>query len=285
MNCTQCNTPLPLDGRFCRTCGLPIPATTNGVAMTQPALSYQTAPNNDAPRQPSAPQWGTLPQTVPSPNYAATQPVSPPLFVPGPGTEKARTLEAVKAPARPPKQRRRSHWLLKSLISLFLTLIILAVAGWFLLLRPYLNNLAKQQIDQTLTSLVNQIPDAVAILPAETVPVTEQAVNNLIVLNTSPADTVKNIHITITADKLQLDFQVYGYSTTITGVPQVNNQNQLIITNVQISGVASFILSSDDLTTLVNKQLAAAQTKLKHPILKSQLKNQELDLTLGPPHL
>ena len=81
---------------------------------------------------------------------------------------------------------------------------------------------------------------------------------------------------------MRMDFQVYGFPCAVSGVPQVN-QGHLVATNVTIEGIAALILTPDQITTLVNKHLVDAQTKINHPIESVQLKDQELDLMLGQP--
>ena len=78
-----------------------------------------------------------------------------------------------------------------------------------------------------------------------------------------------------------MEFTVFGFSSAVTAVPQVN-QGKLVVTNVQIEGLASLILTSDEITALVNRHLADAQQRINHSITSVQLKDHELDLVLGP---
>lgn len=178
-------------------------------------------------------------------------------------------------------RRRRRGCLLGGLITIIVLLILIG-GGWFLVARPYLNNLAQTKLDSALTDAVNHIPPEVAAAPAGPVPISEKLLNNLLVLSSSPNDLVKNMQIHITASQMRLEFQVFGFSCAVTGIPQVNH-GQLVITNVNIEGIASLILTSDDITALVNRQLATAQQRIKHSIVSVNMKDQELDLLLGPP--
>ncbi len=159
-------------------------------------------------------------------------------------------------------------------------LLLLLVGGWFLLLRPYLNDLAKNRLDSILTDAVNNIPPQVALAPAGPVNVSENLLNNLLVLSSSPNDIVKNTQIHITPNTMSMQFQVYGFTGTVNGVPKVQ-QGRLVITNVTVDGIAGLILSAEDITALANKHLAAAQTRINHTIVSVQMKNQELDLVFG----
>jgi len=176
-----------------------------------------------------------------------------------------------------------------------LTLLILAIlvlGGWIFALRPYLHQLAQSQIDLALTNAVNQIPPSAALSPAGTVVVNENAVNNLIVLNSAPSDPVHNVHMLITPSDVELDFQVqvglgtqmFNFPGSVTAVPQVNN-GQLVVTQVQVSPSVALVMSPDELTTLIDTHLADAQARFRHPIMSVLLKNHELDLVVGPPRL
>jgi hypothetical protein len=164
---------------------------------------------------------------------------------------------------------------------LALVLLVL-VAGWFFGLRPYLHGVAQSQIDSVLSNSINQInPVEAALIPPvrASIPVSETVINNLIVLNTAPSDPVKQMHMTITPAGLRLDFQAYGFSCTVTGVPQASN-GQLVITNVTVQGIASLIISPDELTTTLNAHLRDASARLHRNISGVILKDHEMDIQL-----
>jgi hypothetical protein len=165
--------------------------------------------------------------------------------------------------------------------SLFVIMIV-AFAGWLLALQPFLHGLAQNQIDSDLNGAVNQItPASVALIPSgrATVPLTEADMNNFIANNTTPSDPVQQIHMTITPTELQLNFQTYGITSTITGVPRVVN-GQIVITNVRVQGIAMLLLSPEDLTTTINAHLRAAGLKLHRVATGVALKTGEMDIQL-----
>jgi len=167
------------------------------------------------------------------------------------------------------------------LLILVVVLLVL-VAGWFVGLRPYLHGLAQSQIDGVLSSAVDQIPPAqLSLIPPgpRSVPVPETTINNLIALNIAPSDPVKQMHITITQGGLRLDFQVYGFACTVTGVPEAHN-GQLVITNVTEGGVVALVMSPDELTATLNAHLHDAVTKLNRNVTGVTLKNHEIDIEL-----
>lgn len=310
MNCTTCNTPLEANARFCPKCGTPVsqmtrnsaaPSFANANANEPPTIPptpspFQQAPSNQS-YAPTAQSWSQSPQQPPfTPSAQSQQPIQPiqPLqpiqsvqYTPPQqqqylsndrGGAKAGTFTGTE---EPPRRRRRRGCLPGFLITLAAVLIIV-VGGWFLVARPFLSNMAQTKINDALTSAVNNIPGTVAVLPAGQVPISETVLNNLLVLNSSPNDLVKNMKIRITSTEMRLEFQVFGFSCAVTGVPVVSN-GKLTVTNVNVEGIAALILSADEITTLANQHLADAQQKINHPITAVQLRDKEVDLTLGQP--
>jgi zinc-ribbon domain len=288
MNCPKCNTLLETNARFCPRCGEPISGIALNNTPANPASSYPPAYMGEPPTLPleqqrneplvlrpgyqqvsQPPAHGAAPQWSQS-QAAAAQSQQPPYYQTG-----VNTL-ASNGNTRP---RRRGRGCLVGFITL-LVLLLLLVGGWFLLLRPYLNDLAKNKLDNILTDAVNHIPPQVALAPAGPVNVSENLLNNLLVLSSSPNDIVKNTQIHITPNTMSMQFQVYGFTGTVNGVPKVQ-QGRLVITNVTVDGIAGLILSPEDITALANKHLAAAQTRINHAIVSVQMKNQELDLVFG----
>ena len=166
-------------------------------------------------------------------------------------------------------------------LSTLVLLLILLGLTWFLALRPYLHNTASTQIDNAMSAVVNQIPASVTqIPPGGVLPVRENVLNNLLVLNIAPSDPVQNTNIRIMTNGIRLDFQLYGQLCTITGVPQARHGN-LVATNVTVSGIVGLIMSAADVTALLNKHLAHAQARIHHTVRQVHLMNAEVDLVLG----
>src|SRR5712692_915888 len=195
-----------------------------------------------------------------------------------PGTLRS---EGTQRSAPPLPIRRRKTSLTRVLVSYTLMALVL-VAGWFVGLRPYLHELVQKQIDGVLSSAVDQI-DRVPILsifPGPlSIPLAEMTINNLIVLYSAPSDAVQHMKMQITPGGLQVDFQVYGYACDITLVPAVSS-GQLIVGHVTVEGIVSLIMSSDEITSIVNAHLRASRAKLRRNVVGVILKNHEMDLML-----
>jgi hypothetical protein len=293
MNCVRCNAPLVPEARFCRNCGLPVapaappPAIANPAQANHPVLGDPptVGPRFIAPEQPQfiAPV-PTQPASLQS-QYDAPQLNSPQAYQPTAGVSQGSLPSTGTWPPSPTLPiRRRKNRLARGLLILALVLLVL-VAGWFFGLRPYLHGLAQNQMDSVLSKAIDQInPVGVAVLPpglpSIPIPVPETAINNLFVLNTAPSDPVQQMHMTITPSGLRVDFQVYGFPCTVTGVPQASN-GQLVITNVTVQGVASLIISPDELTSTLNDHLRQASARLHRNISGVLLKDHEIDIQLS----
>ncbi len=140
--------------------------------------------------------------------------------------------------------------------------------------------LAVSTIDGVFSSAIGQInPIEAVVISTSHAPVviTETDANTFIAMNT--AAPIQQMHMTITQAGLRLDFQLYGFTSTVTGVPQAVN-GQLVMTNVTVQGIASLIMSPDELTTIVNANLHQISTVLHRSISGVILKDHEMDVQL-----
>jgi hypothetical protein len=179
-----------------------------------------------------------------------------------------------------PTRRRKNRFMQILLISLaaLLIIILLLVAGWFVVLRPYLHGVAQNEIDGAFSNAIaqiNPIQGLIVIASGQPVVITESSANSFIASNTS--GPIQQMHMTITPAGLKIEFQTYGFTSTITAVPQAVN-GQLVMTNVTVQGIASLIMSPDELTTTVNAHLQAISAALQSPISGVILKEGEMDI-------
>jgi len=161
-----------------------------------------------------------------------------------------------------------------------LVLLLLLVAGWFFVARPFLHDLAVTQLDHAMSSAVNQIPPLESRLLPPILMVNENTLTNMLVLNTAPSDPVQHPMMKISQNGVRFEFQLYSFNCAITMLPQAQT-GHLMATNVTVEGVVGLILSADDIQTLLNKYLANAQARIQHTVQRVQLKDHEMDLTLG----
>ena len=177
-------------------------------------------------------------------------------------------------------RRRRFGGCVWGCLTTLVILLLLVGAGWLLILRPYLHSLAEAQIDQALSSAVNQMPAQVTLLPSGPLSVQENTINNLIVLNLAPTNPVQKPQTQISPSGIRVAFQLYGFPCAIAGVPTVVN-GQLVASQVTVDGIIGLVMSPDEMTALLNKHLADAQSRLKHTVTNVTLHQHEMDIILG----
>ena len=280
MNCIRCNAPLLPEARFCRNCGAPVstgmhePATVNNGPRSQ---------NDVGEAQPLLPPSWQAQQPAPMQSPYTPQAYQPTVAVsPHPGSMPSTGASFVPPPL---PTRRRKNRLMQVLIILCISMLILVLvllAGWFAVLRPSLHKVAQQEIDAVFTSAINQLnPLEIVLLATSRAPVviTEADANSFIAANISPSDPIQQTHLTMTPTGLSMDIQTYGFTSTISGVPRAVN-GQLVITDVKVQGIASLIMSADELTAILNGHFHDAISALHRQVAGVQLKNHEMDVLL-----
>ena len=281
MNCTRCNTPLIPEARFCRNCGMPVPAVSPQPASSNVEQAKQQGIGDSPTVLP--PSW-QVQQSEPVQPYYPPQAYQPTVAVsPNRGSIPSAVSRSTSPPVPARRGKNRLMQVLLILLAVLLVLVLLLAGAWFFLLRPYLHGLAQNDIDNVFASATNLInPLAVAVVASSHTPViiTENDANNFISSNSSQSDPVQQTHLSITPAGVQLDFQTFGLTSTITGVPSVVN-GQIVMTDVTVKGVASLIMSPDELTNEVNADLQQVSAALHRPITGLVLKNQEMDVQLG----
>jgi hypothetical protein len=279
MNCTGCNAPLIPEARFCRNCGMPV-----SPAIAQPATTNQAQANQreigDSPTI-LPPSWQSQQPAPVQPQYTPPQAYQPTVAV----SPNAGSMPSTGAPfvSFPPPTRRRKNRFMQVLLIVLAALLIMALllaGGWFVVLRPYMHGIAQNEIDGVFSSTISQInPIDGLLISASRGPmvITEANANSFIAANTS--DPIQQMHMTITPAGLKIEFQTYGFTSTITAVPQVVN-GQLVMTNVSVQGIASLIISPDELTTTLNAHLQDVSAALHKSIASVTLKEGEMDVQL-----
>ena len=179
-----------------------------------------------------------------------------------------------------PKKRRGKGCLLYSLLTVVVLLIVL-VGAWFVVVQPSLNNMAKSQLNDSMSKTVSTIPTEIALVSVGlSVPISESQINSLLSSQFASSTMVQNPQVTITPQNFIFNFQVFGFSCSATGVPVVSN-GKITATDVTLSGIAALVLTPSDITTIVNNNLSAAVARIQHPVTGLTLKEHEIDVTLG----
>ena len=314
MNCKNCNSPLDAQARFCTNCGTL--TTEKSPSAFEPTIKTtptgQSDPNFMAqtPYQPTVqaqpPAFPSTVQAQPSiypqannqqvpPVQTATDPQAAGRYTPYPSNPQANnatsfapsswqpqynlsTATASPSPKTRKGRRRGNVWL-----RLFTTLIILfgiLAAVWFLAVRPYIHNIAETELNTALSEAINQIQPLPAQLPPGTTrQINEAGLENLIKLNIAPSGPVQNPVVHIDQQGIRLELDIYTFHNTFSLLPGLDAHGNLVANNVQVNGVASLVMSSDELSSLINQYLTRAMKKLNHPLTSLQLQPGVLTIT------
>lgn len=177
--------------------------------------------------------------------------------------------------------QRKSHslsgcfaWTLAILVLLCLGLSMV----WLFVISPSIHTIAKAELNLSLNRAEANIHPPLLFISGIVIPISEHTVTEMIMSNLSPSDAIKDPVTHITPNNISINFQLYSFPCVITAVPQVTN-GHLGVNKVTIEGIMSFILSPDDITTLLDTHLTHAQETLQHSVTNVQLQNQEMDLT------
>jgi len=180
-----------------------------------------------------------------------------------------------------PRSQKRPHGL-GGCFAWALAILVLLLIGlgmsWFAVIRPSIHNMAQTELNVSLDRTEESIHPPVLFLAGIVVPIQEHTITDMLVSNLSPSDPIKNPVTHITSSNVRLDFQLYGFPCAISVVPAVNN-GHLVVRDVNIEGIISFIMSPDEMTTLLDTHLMRGQELFQHSVTNVQLQDQEMDLT------
>jgi hypothetical protein len=279
------------------------PVSGNTDAPTIPPTSWQAPPNaprqqqplylagqSDRPATPVPPaqqaqqgqqwqQWQQQGQQAWRPTPAQSSPFTQPARRDDIGTMRSSSASQARQAQQSPQPRprkRRGRRLLITLLVIVVVLLALVIGGRFAL-----NALAINQINQALSDAINNVPSQVALLPERDQTITDGMANALITQQSSSASPVQNLTIHFTPNNVEIDFNVFSFSSTITTVPKIVN-GQLVATNVTVQGIAGLILSPDDITNVMNTQIRNLETHIQHTITAVTLENHAILLHIKP---
>ena len=297
MNCKNCNSPLEPNARFCATCGASVVGNPT-LSVGNPTMP--AAPTVSPPRETT--MW--TPSQQPMPLGMNPQPLSQQASsYPGPDAQTAfsapTTALSHNAQLQQSKRRGQGNPLgcFLRLVTVLVVLSIILVGVWFLALRPFVNGMVTSKLDSAMGQAVNQIPSLsqspfplpIPIpIPIQNkqIPVSETLLDNVMSLSLSSSEPVKDPKFHITEQNVRMEFNVqpnflpFAIPCAVSFKPTVDDQGNVTIPSVNIEGLANLIVSSDDITPIINRHLKDATTKLNNPISKIDLQTGVIVLTL-----
>jgi len=174
-------------------------------------------------------------------------------------------------------------------------LLAVLVGAWFFALRPYIHNLAQNELDTAMTQAVDHIPLALSELPPlppntpiPPISIGESQLQTFIALNIAPSNPVQNPVVHINQQGIRLEFTIhqnllsidFNFPCAISLLPVLDANGNIVARNVSVEGIASLVMSNDEMSSLINQHLSDAMQRLNHPIADLQLQQGELAITL-----
>jgi hypothetical protein len=191
----------------------------------------------------------------------------------------AHPMAASSSPA-PASRRKRRRW--PFYLLLFLVIFgLVAYGSWVLLLRPAIHQSVDGEIGSGLQQAVNQIPP-VGLLARPGIPYkeTEGQINDYIDQNVNQLAPITNMQVSLQPGVMVATFQAYGFGSTVTLGLAVEGDT-LVAQHVTVSGLLSWVESSDDLTARFDEALSQVPGKLGRRITAVTIKDGEIDFTFA----
>ena len=269
MICQHCGTVNEGGDRFCGSCGAVLASSR---PIGNPAPAFPASPYGSSPDAP------TLAEPLPS--SQPTQYVLPPTQYVGPGSGPGAWAAQQGGYAPPPvwpnqpayaaspagvrtspmkRSRRRWPWYL---LLFLLILGLLAAGSWVVLLRPAIHQSVDGQIRQGLQQAIDQIPPVGLLKQSgDSQQVDEATINSYLAGNISQLAPITNMQVSLQPGVMVVNFQAYGFGSTVR-LGMAAQGGTLVAQNVSVSGLLSWVESTDDLTARFDQALGQVPGKL-----------------------
>ncbi|TMC19937.1 MAG: hypothetical protein E6J34_14075 [Chloroflexi bacterium] len=251
---------------------------------------------------PSSPPPGTLSAPTAPQAWQPTQPISiraeheaaahspqqlPPSQLPDPlshyqtGSRVLEQQNNKKQSKNVAKRTRRRGGCMLGCLGTLVLLLLLVGASWIFVARPYLHNIVQRQLDQAMANAVDSVPTLPAQLPPPgPLTVTDAELNSLLARNLVSSSPVQNAQAHIASGAIHLTFDAYGQACAMSVTPVLEQNGHLVAKNVTVEGIMGLVMSPEEITATMNRHLAAAQSRINHPIKKFQIRDTTIDVQL-----
>jgi hypothetical protein len=309
--CAECGTPVEEDTMVSEADQTQpvIPMAFQPIEATTPLPSQQSMPLVVNPQSLSQQplHMGQAPWSQPN-NYLQTretlpysQQYAPSYPLPGQEVPSAQTTpllvnKLLHQEAGRPRRPRSPGGCFLRLITVLLVLSATLVGLWFFAIQPYVHATVKSKLNDAMTEVVDQIPSIPSqarppFLPpgSITLPpitITESLLQTLLKVNAAPSGPVQDPVVHINQQGVRLEFSIQppilplSFPCAVFFRPVLNEQGTLVVRDVNLEGIASLGISSEELTSLLNQHISDAMKKLNNPISSFDLHPGEMVITL-----
>ena len=278
-----------------------MPSATNPQPLSQQSQQAEQAqwPRSDSYLQPEGPipyaqqqawsyppqdQQSSFPQNVPSVPYDPRQMAMGSQMPAAIGVQLQKDTRAAR--------RGLGGCFFRLFIVLVLLLAVL-VGVWSLALRPYIHGIAEHELNSAMTQAVDRLqpfPSLALLLlyPSKKIPIGEGDLERQIKSRIAPAGSVQAPVVHINQQGVRLEFIIhqnflsfdFNFPSAISLVPALDANDHIVASNVNVEGIASLVMSSDEMANLLNQHLSDLMKWLNHPVSKINLQQGDMEVIL-----
>jgi hypothetical protein len=202
---------------------------------------------------------------------------------PGPKVVKSNNASAVRY-QRYERRTGASRGLLAWLaVTIVAVIAIIALIAFFssTVVKPYVGRSVNQNLSSQLGSTVPGItPNAGAALAGKTLVITQQQINDEIAKNASALHPLSDVSVQIVSQQFIVNFSAYGLSGRYQG-QVVMRDGQPVLTNGHISGPLGWVVSTSQVESAFNQEIAAAVNEAGVQVSSVALQPGQMVLTLA----
>ena len=184
--------------------------------------------------------------------------------------------------APPPPARRNRRGCLLGLLAFLLIAGLAAVYGWFGVARPYLRDVARDELSTGVAAEIRAIePADLPLLPSGELTLTEAEIDAHLREHAGAYGPLDDLDVEISPTGLRVRFSVFGATSTYSGRPEIQD-GALVVADGDLSGPAAQILGPADVAPIVESQLAALLTRSNRRPTAVSLADGALTVTTAP---
>lgn len=160
----------------------------------------------------------------------------------------------------PPPVDRRPRGPAGCVLGALAVLLIAGVAAlfaWLVIVRPHLRDTARDELREAVSAEVRAIePADLPVLPSGDLTITEEEIDAHLRATAGAYGPLDDLDVDILPAGIRVRFDLYGTTSTYSGRPEVRD-GTLVVADGDIDGPAGQILDADDVSAIVEDELAA----------------------------
>ncbi|HEX3723445.1 MAG TPA: hypothetical protein VHV31_11670 [Nitrolancea sp.] len=171
-------------------------------------------------------------------------------------------------------------WLAVTVVAVVAVIALIAFFSTSVV-KPYVGRSVNQNLNGQLGSTIPQLtPNSGASLAGQTLVITQQQINDEIAKNADSLHPLSDVSVQIVNQQFIINFSAYGVSGRYEG-QAVMRDGKPVLTNGHISGALGWVVSTSDVETAFNREIAAAVDQAGVQVSSVALQPGQMVLTLA----